>query len=235
MNIDLKVNGTALGHTGKSSIILLIIFASSMAHALTIDFAGYPDGTAASASNPYAGILNIQAQGSYNVYSATDPTFVMKIYQEATVVGGLLDLQSGFAPPAGFVPIEGTYNTTFIATFLRPVTQVSLTMLPLYEVRLGYQGIGPDGLPFVGGEDVYSEPPEGTFRIINIPIPAGGYLTGFGFGATDNTPLLTQVSVESISFAPVPETATACVNVALLAVLALHRIAGLRKRSALGV
>jgi hypothetical protein len=225
-NNQMRKNGllTIIGAAG-----LINLAASLYGQSIIIDFNAIPDGTALSANNPYGGILNIQAEGIqyYEDPSGTGPGIsYYSISSEAPIVGGSLAV----------VPIQNIgadhYQSTMIATFNQPVTDVSFDAWCYRNAVFSYSGVDGNQLPFSSSGIIPGEIDGGAigWATFYLNIPQGGDLTEFSILNRDPQNLDAAFWVNNITFTVVPEPTSFA-----LAALGACALLNFRKRKARAV
>jgi hypothetical protein len=179
------------------AVILTSVTSQSLrADTITIDFSGIPNNTVLSANNPYAGLVNLQAQagyhyagpgyGEYGLLEADVWTESGSIYDGVVYV----EPASSYIIPPGGTPVRQL--TSLTATFLRPITEVILTTSTHpWALAVSYTGVDGSGNPFTGSGPW---PPEGSQEglTMSLAAPVGGYIT--------------QLQLENWEYSPQPRS-----------------------------
>ncbi|HTE88167.1 MAG TPA: hypothetical protein VK639_04370, partial [Terriglobales bacterium] len=166
-------NGTKQRMTNHFLIFILALV-GAQANAITIDFAQIPDGTLASANNPCAGTLNIQAENGHGVLA--DGLQYSLVWTEASIRNGALE-----ALPTRGANDVGYYYSRVIANFLQPVTDASFSVFTWRPGVYSYIGEDGSGNVFRGSGHTawdFTQVP-GDWLTIDLDLPAGYFLTSF--------------------------------------------------------
>jgi hypothetical protein len=192
-----------LFHIGSTLAVVCALTASQIqpvqGTTIAIDFDGIPAGTPLAPNNPYAGVVNLQAQSgySYGLPALTPDGYPDggQAWTETGVITGGWPSYSGniaFVGPArgSILPTGAWANTSMIqltAAFLQPVTELSFTMYVgswyLYN-GFGFQGVDQHGVPFSGG-GTFGYAPDWVKTVLDAP--AGGYLTELNLWDSERT------------------------------------------------
>ncbi|MEY2440083.1 MAG: hypothetical protein QOI34_1468 [Verrucomicrobiota bacterium] len=208
--------------------------------AVTIDFNGIPDGTPVSAGNPYAGILNLQAEGSVQYF---DGVILHTLSEESSIVDGTLAAVPPSLPPGVPFTAAGNYSSQLSAVFLQPVVGVSFDAYAWRNAGYSYNGFDSNGASFSGsgiipgildGGALAPPPPPNAWVTFTPSVPDGGSLISFSIVNRDPSPQNGAFWVDNITFAIVPEPSAIAMLAAgtgFLFILARSRVPGQRKLS----
>ena len=179
----------------KSGAFLAFALACGSTRADTIDFSGYADGTAVTATNPSNGILDI---------TATTSVFGLDYQEthEAKIKGGVLEALPGYTPDGGI------YESDLTATFLTPVTDVSFKFANWRSAVFFYSGVDADGNTFSRFsvlDGVIEDSSRDWWTTFTLDIPQGGNITECAITNRDPSPTDAAFWVNSINYTPVPD------------------------------
>lgn len=221
---------------------ILAVFAITQLQAfaaITIDFNGIPNGTPVSMGNPYAGILNLQAEGSVPYF---DGGILYTLSTESSIVDGALSVVPPSLPPGIPFDAGGNYSSQLSAIFLEPVVGVRFDAYAWRNAGYSYSGFDSSGASFSGsgiipgiidGGPLAPPPPPNAWVTFTPSIPDGGSLISFSIANRDPTPQNGAFWVDNITFAIVPEPSTIAmlaVGTGFLFILRRRRALGRRER-----
>jgi hypothetical protein len=198
--------------TAKWWLCLAIIACRGPGYADVVDFTGIPDGSLISLGNPYAGVLTLEGHGTTRLFAP--PDILTDVSHEAIIsanapfhTGDNAIAAVADADAPGFTAYRWESDVT--ATFLQPVFNVSFETFVWRTAGYTYDATNGAGDAIHASGIITGNLESGgslTWQHINLDVPDGYYLTGFGITNGDNGNNFDgAVWVDNISFAPVPE------------------------------
>jgi hypothetical protein len=192
-----------------------------------IDLSQIPDGTLASAGNPYDGVLTIggsasATESSQSGVSTTDfqtggPTVVHGWYPH----GAFLEAYTG---PLLASPQAWSFSSSVNVGFLKPVSDVSFDWFTWWYGKYSYSAVNSLGNVITGGAQggFRDTTMPSAYESVNIDLPAGYHFTSLDVSEGDNLGSDCQIWVADIGYkvanggsAPVPDRGS---SVSLLAI-----------------